>query len=558
LRVVCGYPAGLLFERPRDVLRARTPDEAWAALARADDALDAGCCVAGYLSYELGHACNGLPERERAAPLLVLGIYDRAIEYAPFEFAEFRLGPPLARVSRRDYDERIAHLAAAIRDGDVYQVNLTMPFDCAFAGDASALFGQMAAASHAPYAAFVDDGDTAIASASPEAFLRFERGSLLAKPMKGTSPPDELAPLFDAKNRAEHVMIVDLLRNDLHRLSDDVVVESLCDVERYPTFATLTSSIRARFEKTPLLTDVVRATFPCGSVTGAPKRAAMKQIARLEPWPREVYTGSIGYLLPDRTGWFNVAIRTLQIDRAGDAARYDAGGGIVADSTAAGEWDEIGIKTRFLRDIAERVTLLETFRIGIGAREATMDAHLARLFESARRLFVPCDEPEIRTRVADAHGAATAAALCRLRLAYDGALTLLTEPLQATEEPVVVRLASQTVRSGDPMLRIKSSWRAAHERAWEQAREGGAFDALLRNQRDEITEGSRTNVFARIGAALVTPALECGVLPGILRAELLARGEAREGVLRECDLRSADELYVGNSARGLLRARLLP
>lgn len=555
---MCGYPAGLLFERPRDVLRARTPDEAWAALARADAALDAGYCVAGYLSYELGHACNGLSERESEGPLLALGMYDRAVRYAPNAPAEFRLGPPLARGSRRDYDDCIVRLATAIRDGDVYQVNLTMPFDCTFAGDAATLFERMAEASRAPYAAFVDDGDTAIASASPELFLRFDSGSLLAKPMKGTSAPDDTAPLFDAKNRAEHVMIVDLLRNDLHRLSDDVTVESLCDVERYPTFATLTSSIRARFAKTPRFADVVRATFPCGSVTGAPKRAAMKQIARLERWPREVYTGSIGYLLPDRTGWFNVAIRTLQIDRARGAARYDAGGGIVADSTPAGEWAEVGVKTQFLREIAQRVALLETFRIGDDARDGAIEAHLARLFESARRLYVACDEPGVRARVAAACAAASPATLCRLRLAHDGTLTLSTEALRESKEPVAVCLSTQVVRTDDPMLQIKSSWRPAQERAWIQARDRGAFDALLRNERGEITEGSRTNVFARIDGTLFTPPSDAGVLPGILRAELLARTEARERALCERDLRGADELYVGNSARGLLRARLLP
>lgn len=558
MRVVCGYPAGLLFERPRDVLRARTPDEAWAALARADEALDAGYCVAGYLSYELGYACNRLPEREGAGQLLALGIYDRASEYRSMPPSEFRLGVPLARGSRGGYDERIARLAAAIRDGDVYQVNLTMPFDCTFAGDAATLFERMAETSRAPYAAFVDDGDLAIVSASPEVFLRFDPGSLLAKPMKGTSAPDDPAPLFDAKNRAEHVMIVDLLRNDLHRLSDDVSVESLCDVERYPTFSTMTSAIRARFERAPRLTEVVRATFPCGSVTGAPKRAAMKQIARLERWPRDAYTGSIGFLRPDRTGWFNVAIRTLQIDRARGAARYDAGGGIVADSTAADEWAEIGTKTQLLREIAERATLLETFRIGGGGSEGAIEAHLARLFESARRLYVPCDEANVRERVAAARAGASDAMLCRLRLSHDGALKLLTEPLQPTLEPAVICLSTQAVRSDDPMLRIKSSWRPAQERAWAQARACDAFDALLRNERDEITEGSRTNVFARIDGTLFTPPLESGVLPGILRGELLARGEARERVLYERDLRSADELYVGNSARGLLRARLLP
>lgn len=556
MRVVCGYSAGLLFERPRDVLRARTPEEAWAALARADEALDAGYYVAGYLSFELGYACVRLPQRPHAGTLLALGVYDAVKPYEAPACATFALSPPLACDARDDYDRRVARLAEAIRDGDVYQVNLTVPFESAFDGDPHALFARLAQATRAPFAALVEDDDLAVVSASPELFLRFEPGSLLAKPMKGTSGPHDVAPLRDAKNRAEHVMIVDLLRNDLHRLSDDVRVESLFDVERYPTFATMTSSIRARVEA-PRLLDVVRATFPCGSVTGAPKRAAMAQIERLERCPRGIYTGSIGYLRPNRTGWFNVAIRTLQIDRARRVARFDAGGGIVADSTAANEWAEIGIKTRFVRDVARRVTLLETFRIGTGARVGSIDAHLERMFESARRLGVVCDERAIRTLVAGV-AAAPESGLCRLRLAPDGTPSLASEELVLADEPVEVVLSTQTVRADDPMLRIKSSWRPAQDRAWEEARARGAFDALLHNERGEITEGSRTNVFVRIDGSLFTPPLACGVLPGILRADVLTRGEARERVLHERDVLGAAELFVGNSARGLLRARLLP
>jgi para-aminobenzoate synthetase/4-amino-4-deoxychorismate lyase len=534
-------------------------ERAWEALAYADAAIAAGRYVAGYLSYELGAACNGLPQRVHRLPLVALGVYDRATEVtAGAARGSFRIAAPIARIPRAEYDARIARVIEAIRDGDVYQVNVTVPFDCAFAGDPFALFERLAIETRAPYAAYVEGEDVAIVSASPELFMRFEPGSLVTKPMKGTSPPDDIEPLRGAKNRAEHVMIVDLLRNDLHRLSDDVTVESLCDVERYPTFSTMTSLIRARFEKTPPLTQVVRAAFPCGSVTGAPKRAAMAYIAGVESDAREIYTGSVGYLAPNGTGWWNVAIRTLQVDAARATARFDAGGGIVADSTAAEEWDEIAIKTRFLRNVSEPITLLETFRIGAGAQAHVIDAHLERMFASARLLGIACDEDDVRARAKRAHERAASTMLCRLRLAPDGTLAIVKETAIVPDEPVLVCISDARVHSGDPMLAIKSTWRPSHERAWGQARARGAFDAILCNERGEITEGSRTTVFARIAGEVLTPPQSCGLLPGILRAGMLARGEARERILRPEDVERAEAIYIGNSARGLLPAIVEP
>jgi para-aminobenzoate synthetase / 4-amino-4-deoxychorismate lyase len=368
--------------------------------------------------------------------------------------------------------------------------------------------------------------------------------------MKGTAPPGESTVLENAKNRAEHLMIVDLLRNDLHRVCSDVRVERLFEVERYPTFVTMTSTIGGDLPKGVSLETWLRATFPCGSVTGAPKRAAMRHIADLESSGRGFYTGSIGYLSPARRGWWNVAIRTLQI--RGEHARFDAGGGIVSDSDPQDEWHEIAVKSQFLDDATKNFALIETFCAGPGGSD--IEAHVRRLLQSADSFGMAADRQAIE-RAISAYRRPREPLLVRLTLDAGGPKTE-SRPFSAPEEPVTLCFADARVRSDDPFLRHKTSWRPAHDAATREANARGCFDGILRNERDEITEGGRTNIFVQIGNIFHTPPVAGGVLPGILRARLLAEGRAVERVLFAEDLTHADAIFAGNSARGLLRARI--
>ncbi len=464
------------------------------------------------------------------------------------------MGPLLPRVSRAEYGDTIDAIKSAIRDGEVYQINYTLPFDFAFSGEPLDAYCWLATRSEAPYCAYVEDGERAILSFSPELFLQFDAGRLTTKPMKGTAPLDAIDELSNDKNRAEHLMIVDLLRNDLHRICSDVTVDQLFTIERYPTFATMTSTISGALPAETPLAEIVRATFPCGSVTGAPKRAAMEHIARFEPNARELYTGSIGYLTPQRTGWWNVAIRTLQIDRASGLGRLDAGGGIVSDSLAADEWNEVLLKLAFVRPAVEPFACLETLRCGPDPSPA--NAHLDRLRATADRFCISLDDRPLRKQI-DLLNSRGDASLVRIRLTLDGNAALTAEPLESAGESVRICISEERVRSDDAMLAYKTSWRPAHDAAAESARGLGCFDALLRNERDELTEGSRTNLFVRIRGLLYTPPLRCGVLPGILRGDLVSSGRAVERILHESDLRQADEIFVGNSARGPLQAHLV-
>jgi para-aminobenzoate synthetase/4-amino-4-deoxychorismate lyase len=553
LRVIAGWEPAVIFQNPEQVWAPRSLDGALAAFARADEALKSGYHVAGALSYELGALLHGVPAHAPRLPLLVLGAFREPLRRSlARDGGLFGMAAPLCRVDRACYESQIAYLLSEIRDGEVYQVNYTVPFDVAFRGDPFDLYRFLARRARAPYAAYVEHDDVSLVSLSPELFLRFDGDRIATKPMKGTARLSQLDELANEKNRAEHVMIVDLLRNDLHRICDNVHVPRLFEIERYPTFATMTSTISGTLRDVSF-EEVVRATFPCGSVTGAPKRAAMQHIARVESEPRGFYTGSIGYLSPKRRGWWNVPIRTLQFEPGAAAARFDAGGGIVSDSSAQGEWSEVVLKGAFLAAAHKAFTLWETLRCGPEPSDAA--AHVARLTASAAAFGWNVDGDALLRRL---HSLNENRAPQFVRVRARPAQTRIdAQPLEPTHEPVRICMATLPVRSDDPLLAHKTAWRPVHEAAAREARERGCFDALLRNERGELTEGSRTTLFVRRGESLYTPPLACGVLPGILRSRLVSQARAVERVLFFEDLRSADALYVGNSARGLLLAELV-
>ena len=541
----------IAFSHPKRIIRAERADQCRGAIAECDAALEGGAFVAGYLSYELGCALAGIPFERSAHPLLTIGVFD-APARIPSAFGEpFVAGPLCARIDRGAYDVAIARIAHAIHEGDVYQVNYTIPFDFAFRGSPRALYKRLREATRAPHAAYFEHAGFAIASWSPELFLEIEDGVVRTRPMKGTAALDRIGELESEKNRAEHVMIVDLLRNDLHRMCTHVWVEDLLTVERYPTFATLTSTIAGRLQESARLSTILDAAFPCGSVTGAPKIAAMQAIGALERDPRGAYTGALGYMSPDGNGRWNVAIRTAQIDVRRGAGRFDAGGGIVADSDAAGEWHEIALKRAFFAAVTHPVSIVETFALGM--REG---AHLARLHDTAERFGYPYDLASVRKKLDEARAITSEPTLVRVTLERDGTFAIQTSPLLDSELPVRICRSTQRLHSDDFMLQYKTTWRPTHDRALQEARQRGCFDALLFNERGEVAEGARSSVFARIGGSLFTPPRASGCLPGILRAELIASGRATERVLLEEDLRGADEVFVGNSARGLLPAQI--
>jgi len=495
---------------------------------------------------------------------------------------------------REGFGEAMRRIQEALRAGDTYQVNYTLRLACEVFGSPLALFRRLRTEQPVPYAALLalPDGRHVL-SLSPELFLRHDGGEgnrlLKAQPMKGTAAraqgegaASEAAKVLasDAKNRAENVMIVDLLRNDLGRIAEagSVRVSDLFSVATCGTLFQMTSTIEAQLVRGASFGDVLRATFPCGSITGAPKHRTMQIIAGLEHSPRGLYCGAIGWVdaspSAESMGAFclSVAIRTLVIEAARTAggtrpARLGVGAGIVLNSDATSEFEEIGLKARFFTNLDPGFSLFETMLASRATGVRHLDLHLARLTRSAGQLRFRLEPRALRTALLDRVAQLPPEGHWRLRLAlaWDGRLEFLCAPLDSLrsdqDEPGVVRiaLAEEPVRADAFLAGHKTDWRPQYDPALHMASARGCFDQLFFTGAGELVEGTRSNVFVKLQGRWYTPPLSSGALPGIMRGLLLAdpAWAARERCLHRSDLRSAEQVVVCNALRGPLRARLV-
>ena len=463
-----------------------------------------------------------------------------------------------------------------ITDGECYQINLTFPLLLRVYGEPLALFAKLRRRQPVRYGAFISAGagQGALLSRSPELFFERTGRRVVTRPMKGTAARGATAKADEAqrialqtstKERAENIMIVDLLRNDLGRLADPglVRVDSLCATEAYPTLWQLVSTVSAEVPDLAFAT-LFKSLFPCGSITGTPKIRAMQLIDRLENDARKVYTGAIGYLAPDGDCRLNVAIRTLEIGLDG-RAQFGVGSGIVIDAEPAREYAECLLKARFLTGFDPGFELIETLRLENGTYPH-LDGHLRRLSASAGALGFSCD-PNAVLAALNALAGRQLGGLWRVRLtlSHAGMITLTQAPLNdASQHDWKAILAPRRLLANDPLRnylrRHKTSVRARYDAALaEIAGTPEVFDVLFLNTRGEVCEGARSTVFVERDGRLLTPPLASGCLAGVLRAELLASGRAVEQVLYEDDLRAASALsalYLGNALRGLRRVTL--
>ena len=448
-----------------------------------------------------------------------------------------------------------------IADGDCYQINLTFPLAGRLYGHPLALYSRLRERQPVRYGAYLSVAEKTVLSFSPELFFERRGDRVLARPMKGTAPrgatpaADEAnrrALLASDKERAENIMIVDLLRNDLGRLAapGKVRVDSLCDAEAYPSLWQVVSTVFAELPGATLF-DLFRALFPCGSITGAPKIRAMQRINELEAVPRGLYTGALGWLAPGGDCRFNVAIRTLEV-LADRRVRLGVGSGIVIDAVAEAEYAECLLKASFLTGFDPGFELIETLRLEQGSYPL-LALHLQRLQSSARALGFVCDLPAIAAALAErAPPLATGLGRVRLTLAHDGRYAISLAPLVDDPGPWSVVLAGERLDNNDYLLRHKTSARSRYQRALAAlAEDPGVFDAIFLNTRGEVCEGARSNVFVERGGVLLTPPLGCGLLPGVMRRHLLESGRAVEAILRVEDL-LCSPIYLANALRGLI------
>jgi len=558
-----------VFNRPRRIITAATAAEVPAALEAIAREQAAGFHLAGWLAYELGYALeprllpllsSWQPEQLKG-PLLRLGVFDAPATAAPVPRGRAWAGALQPEWNEAQYSPRFERVRAFIEAGDLYQANLSFRARFRFVGDALAFYERLRDASQAPCCAYVDDGERRIVSLSPELFFTCSAdGRITARPMKGTllrqgDDDGERAALAQSpKDRAENLMIVDLIRNDLGRIAatGSVKVSGMFEVETYPTLHTMVSTVSASLQPSKGPADIIRALFPCGSVTGAPKIRAMQVLRELEISPRGVYCGAIGWFAPDGSARFNVAIRTLTImDGEGELG---IGGGVVHDSRAAGEYAECLLKARFFERARRPLELIETLKYsGDDEGFIRLDSHLERMAASAAVFGHPFDAARARDALRSAVAGTSGAQRVRLTLDELGRYQATAAPLGANPPRWTYRISAERVSSTDAIGRHKTTWRALYERETARLSANGAADEVIfLNERGEIAEGARSNVFVRREGRLLTPPLDAGALDGRLRAELIASGEAVEHTLLPDDL--TGEAYLGNSLRGLIRA----
>lgn len=557
----------LAFFDPVAVLQARTLDEVLPVLAQAQVEAGRGRWCVGFVAYEAAPAFDAAMTVHPPEGLLAwFGVFDRAHPWpAPSGHGDAPLSWA-AGIERAGFDRAIERIHAAIADGEVYQINLTAPWRSAFAGDPRALFQALHRAQPDGYAVYLDTEAQQVLSVSPELFFDWRGGRLLSRPMKGTAArgADPAADARQAehlrtseKERAENLMIVDLIRNDLSRvaLPHSVKVPRLFHTEALPTVWQMTSDVVAHTRQGVGLVDIFRALFPCGSVTGAPKLRAMHWIRQLEAGPRGVYCGAVGVVRPDGSATFNVPIRTVSLN-AGQA-RCGIGSGITADAQAAGEWAEWRSKQAFLVRAQSPFDLLETMRLEAGT-VCHRDEHLARMATAARHFGFDWEARaagEALDRLAAVHPEGVWRV--RLRAGPGGRCQAEAFALAPTAQPLRVQLADRPFEQASAeFVRFKTT-RRAHYEAFAPA-DPAVFDTLLWNEAGELTEFTRGNVAVKLGGRWVTPPLACGLLGGIGRALALREGRVVEQVVCRDDLARAEGLAFLNSLRGWLAAELRP
>jgi para-aminobenzoate synthetase/4-amino-4-deoxychorismate lyase len=578
----------LVLSRRVRTIRARSLSEVVPALRAVAQAVEQEkLFAAGYVAYEAAPAFDAAlrVHAPDPFPLLAFDLYRTASETDALP-AGRAVMPPTAPwhpdITPEEYGRSFRTIRAAIRAGDTYQVNYTHRLHAPAVRDPWGLFTALVGDEPPPYAAFLDLGAWQVCSASPELFFRLEGDRLETRPMKGTAargrwPAEDRRRAAElrrsVKNRAENVMIVDMARHDLSRIAvtGSVRADPLFTVERYPTLWQMISTVQCR-TRAPL-DKIFEALFPAASITGAPKTRTMAIIRAVEPSPRHVYCGAIGFLAPGRCAQFSVAIRTVLVDRRRGRMEYGVGGGIVWDSRCRREEAECAVKVRVLQPQPQPFELLETLRWTPGEGIWLLDEHLRRLRGSIAYFGFRVDVRHVQdelndfvAKLAAGCGASGGRALplesapvppapqrLRLLVARDGGVRIEAAPLPAAA-PGSITVAADPVDETNPFLFHKTTRRDVYAGALRQR--PGSTDVLLWNRRGEVTESTIANVLVTINGRLCTPPLRCGLLPGTARADLLRRGEVRERVITLDELRRSPAIYLVNSVRGRWPVRL--
>lgn len=524
-----------------------------------------GKYIAGYLSYEAAQAFepNYRTQKQVVMPLMWFASFDEPVELTikkpKTTYTISRWQPTM---TKQQYYDRIETIKAAIERGDTGQINFTTQLTNQFSGDSYRFYQQLLENQQASYSAYLNIGRFQILSASPELFFKVSQDKVTTRPMKGTikrgrtlaeDQKNKTYLLNSAKERAENLMIVDVLKDDLSKIAKpgSVMVPEQLTVETYPTLHQMTSTVTAELKEDTQIIDWLSALFPCGSITGTPRLKTMQLIDQLETQAREVYCGAIGYITPDREAIFNVPIRTVMIDQEQGKARYGVGGGITAGSEASKEYAEVETKAAFLTKKRRSFSLLESLRYS-GQQYPYLASHLKRLADSADYFSFQYDQQSIRKQL-ESFGENFSAKDYKIRLLLNqnGEVQLSAEEVVPTDKPVKAYLADQPIDKSNPYLYHKTTIRDQYDEV--EVREPDNFSTLLWNEQGELTEFSIGNLVLKIDGHYLTPSIDAGLLPGVFRQRLLKQGIITEAILRKEELKRAEEIWLINAVRGWVK-----
>lgn len=561
-----GVVQPITFKNPNKIIVANTLEEVRPSFELIQEALDLGFYVAGYISYESAPTFDPSFQvnLNPNMPLLWFGVFSEPLYESLVTNGSYDYPKWSPDVSRKQYDSAIDFIKSSIEKGNTYQTNYTIRLNSKFQGDDIALFNKLKQAQSSNYCAYIHTGDFSILSASPELFFHLKDQHITTRPMKGTIARGKTLAedeknakwLYESeKNRAENVMIVDLLRNDLNIIAEQgsVQVPELFNIEHYPTVLQMTSTITAKVKKNTSYFDIFKALFPCGSITGAPKISTMKIISSLESAPRDVYCGAIGYFSPNQEAIFNVPIRTVVINQKTGNATYGVGGGITWDSTANGEYEEILTKASLLERDKPEFKLLESILLTDG-KLYLLEEHLNRLQDSSKYFQFPFNRSEVENELVKFTKNFTKGDYkIRLLLSNTGKVSLESQQLYESVTPKIVKLAEKPISNCNLFLYHKTTYRDVYT----QFQNPEVFDTLLWNENEEITEFTNGNIVLEINGKLYTPPIQSGLLAGTYREMLIKKGKIIEKVLTILDLQNSTQIWFINSVRKWVKVELL-
>lgn len=558
-----------LFQNPVKTITAFNEKDFFSALKEMDK-LSASYYLAGYINYEAGHFFNDKSHRPKnlktaSVPLLYFGVYEQA-HLCRVKNTQTFFTPRITlknAINKKHYISKINKIKTEIAKGNTYQVNFTFNRKIEACCNPAYLYLYLREKQKTRYSAFIKNKYTNILSFSPELFFKQKKSHIETQPMKGTAArgktkkQDELNLknlAASEKNKAENLMIVDLIRNDLSHIAqkNSVKVPKLFKTETHKTLHQMTSLIEAKLAEKTSYSDIFEALFPCGSITGAPKIKTMELISSLEPHTRDVYCGTIGYIAPDNESVFNIPIRTLQKKPNSRLWNYKAGSGIVWDSDPESEYRECLLKTSFItQNGIPKFRLLETMELK-NNKIAYEKEHLKRLKESAAFFNFTFEERKIKSLLTDIKQK-NKHLMLRLLLGEKGNAECKTIALSSDDKPdKYVKIVTHRLDAKNIFLQHKTTYKPWYKKSLEKIKKKQIWDEIYLNSDGYVCEGSRSNVFIEKNDRLYTPPLSCGLLPGILRADLLKQGKCTEKKITLADLKNADTIYCGNSVRGLV------